>query len=36
MLLAEDDILEDLNKETMRWWREMHWSMEMDLSIATQ
>ncbi|KAJ7835566.1 hypothetical protein B0H14DRAFT_2363265, partial [Mycena olivaceomarginata] len=30
------DRLEDLNKQTMRWWREMHSSTEMDLSIATQ
>jgi hypothetical protein len=36
MLLAEDDRLEDLNKQTMRWWREMRSSTEMDLSVATQ
>ncbi|KAJ7724924.1 hypothetical protein B0H14DRAFT_2291670, partial [Mycena olivaceomarginata] len=23
MLLAEDDRLEDLNKQTTRWWREI-------------
>ncbi|KAJ7342848.1 hypothetical protein DFH08DRAFT_640012, partial [Mycena albidolilacea] len=23
MLPAEDERLEDLNKQTMRWWREM-------------
>ncbi|KAJ7309974.1 hypothetical protein DFH08DRAFT_719085, partial [Mycena albidolilacea] len=34
MLLAEDDRLEDLNKLTMRWWREMRSSTEMNLSIA--
>jgi hypothetical protein len=36
MLLAEDDRLEDLNKQTIRWWKEMRSSTEMDLSIATQ
>jgi hypothetical protein len=34
MLLAEDDRLEDLDKRTMRWWREMRSSTEMDLSVA--
>ncbi|KAJ7770381.1 hypothetical protein B0H14DRAFT_2383013, partial [Mycena olivaceomarginata] len=28
------DRLEDLNKLTMRWWREMRSSTEMNLNIA--